>query len=325
VRTTGSLLLLLCGAAAAIGEVSIPVVGQPSPFYGAAGSGVKIETIASPVELAIDDWLLFTIRVSKLVNADDVQRPDLSAIDEFRRDFQVDDEPTTEPDPKGTRVFRYRLRPRSAKVKAIPGLVFPYYDPNLPQPTDRPEFPFRKARAEPIAIRIVKAAPLPEKIIPLEVPAFTEALAEPAPGIPKWIWWLIAAGPPLVAIGWCAVWRAMNPVGDRLARRRRSRAARLALRTLHSLARHTRADPSAVVGCIAIYLAERFDLPGVFRTPADLAHHLRNANASDETIAECVEFLRAADAARFAPSPDVTAEVLIADAKQLIRRQEGEA
>src|SRR5262245_61265476 len=82
VRTTGSLLLLRCGTAAAVGEVSIPVVGQPSPFYGAAGSGVKIETIASPVELAIDDSLLFTIRVSKLVNADDVQRPDLSAIDE---------------------------------------------------------------------------------------------------------------------------------------------------------------------------------------------------------------------------------------------------
>lgn len=324
-RTTGSLLLVLCGTGAALGEVSIPVVGQPTPFYGAAGSDVKVETSASPTELSIDDSILFTIRVSKLVNAVDVQRPELSAIDEFRRDFQIDDEPTTEPEPKGTRIFRYQLRPRSASVKSIPGLVFPYYDPNLPQPADRPEFPFRKARAESIAIRIVKAAPPPEKIVPLEVPSFANALAEPSPAIPEWAWWLVAALPPIVAVGWCAVWRALNPIGDRLARRRRSRAARLALRTLHSLARHPPADPSAVVTCIAIYLAERFDMPGVFRTPADLASHLRAANASDETIAECVEFFRAADSARFAPLHELSAELSMADAERLIRRQEGEA
>jgi hypothetical protein len=304
--------------------VPIPVVGQPSPFSGAAGSDVTVETTASPTELTIDDSILLTIRVSRLVNADDVQRPDVSAIDEFRREFQIDDEPTTEPEPKGTRIFRYRLRPRSTKVKAIPGLVFSYYDPNLPQPADRPEFPFRKARTKPIAIRIVKAAPPVLPVVPLDVPPFAETLAEPSPGIPTWAWWLIAAGPPIVAIVWCAVWRAMNPVGDRLARRRRSRAARLAMRTLHSFARHSPADPSAVVGCVAIYLAERFDLPGVFRTPADLAHHLRKANASDEMVAECVEFLRVGDAARFAPSPEVSAELLIADAERLIRRQEGE-
>jgi hypothetical protein len=320
----GSFLVLLSGSAVALGDVSIPVVGQPSPFYGAAGKDVKVETSASPIELTIDDSIIFTIRVSKLLNSADVVRPDLTAIDEFRHEFQIQDEATIEPEPNGTRIFRYRLRPRSSTVKSIPGFVFPYYDPNLPQPADRPEFPFRKARTEPIAIGIVKAAPPPEKIVPLDVPAFAETLAEPTPGMPGWAWWVIAAGPPLIAVGWCAVWRVMNPVGDRLARRRRSRAARVALRTLHSLARHSPAEAAAVVSCVAIYLAERFDLPGIFRTPSDLAYHLRNASASNETIAECVEFLRDADAVRFAPSPAVSAELLIADAERLIRRQEGE-
>ena len=57
----------------------------------------------------------------------------------------------------------------------------------------------------------------------------------------------------------------------------------------------------------------------------DLGRWLREAGADANTVAECEGFLREADAARFAPSPEVTGEALIADAERLIRRQEGEA
>lgn len=326
-RRIGSALALVFLPSLAIAEIRIPAIGQPAPFYGAAGTGVTVTASAQPTELTIDEFLTYTIRVSKLDNAPEVQRPDLNEIDAFRTGFQIDDDKTTEGEPAGTRVFRYRLRPRRADVTAIPVFTFPYYDPTQPQPADNPAFPFRKARTQPISLKIGKApAPPPLPPVPLDVPDFAESPAVPSrANFPDWAWWLAGALPPVVAIGGCAVWRALNPAGARLARRRRSRAARTALRSLHGFARHPAADPAAVVWCVSAYLAERFDLPGVFRTPAELAARLREAGADATTIAECETFLNAADAARFAPAPEVTSEALVADAERLVRRLEGEA
>jgi hypothetical protein len=328
VPTTGErfLLLLLAVAGPAHAEVTIPVIGQPSPFYGAAGKGVKVEAQADPLEVTPEETLTFTLRVRGLVNPAEVQRPDLSAIDAFARDFQIEDGPTPDSEPEGTRVFHYRLRPRRPTVTVIPALSFPYYDPSLPQPPDKPDFPFRKARTEPITIRVKKVVEPPPAIVPLEVPDFA---SEPARSVsvdwPAWVWWAAAAIPPVLALGWCGVWRLLNPGGARLARRRRSRAARAALKTLHSMTRHPPADPGTVVWCVAAYLAERYELPGLFRTPDDLTRRLREAGADPATVTECATFLNAADIARFAPAPEQTGDALIADAESLVRRLEGEA
>ena len=130
-------------------------------------------------------------------------------------------------------------------------------------------------------MRIDKAAAPPLPVVPLDVPAFTATpavgtsarRARPGPG----------GSPPHCrrssAVGCVCRLAGLNPAGARLARRRRSRAARTALRTLHALGRHPPADPAAVVCCVATYLAERYDLPGVFRTPAELARRLREAGA----------------------------------------------
>ena len=306
-------------------DVEIPTIGQPTPFYGAAGKGVKADTTAEPVEITPDDFITFTLRVRNLENAADVRRPDLAEVEAFR-DFQVEDDPAPADEPADTRVFRYRLRPRRATVTAVPAMVFPYYDPSLPQPADQPDFPFRKARTEPIAIRIRKADVPPPRIVPLDVPDFAASPATESPAdVPAWMWWLAAVVPPVLAVGGCVVWQSLNPVGARLARKRRSRAARATLKALHAIGRLPPADPAAVVACVSAYLAERFDLPSLFCTPGDLARRLRESGADPTTVAECESFLWAADSARFAPSPDVTGEALIADAERLVRRQEGEA
>jgi hypothetical protein len=327
VRTTGSLIvlaMLLCSRPAPA-EVMIPVVGQPSPFYGAAGKGVKVQAQAEPIELTIEDTILFTLRVTKLDNPADVRRPELVEIDAFQRDFQVEDGPAATGEPDGTRIFNYHLRPRRASVTQIPSLTFPYYDPSVAQPPDRPDLPFRNARSDAIPIRIRKVSLPPPPVVPLDVPPFAAEPAVSSPAeVPKWVWWAAAAVPPIAALGWCGVWRLVNPGGARLARRRRSRAARAALKTLHSLGRHPPADTGAVVWCVSAYLAEHYELPGLFRTPDDMARRLREAGADAETVAECESFLKAADAARFAPSPDESAGALIADAERLVRRQEGE-
>src|SRR4029077_9041554 len=90
------MLVLLLGLAAPIyaaGEVMIPVIGQPSPFYGAAGTKEKVEAQDEPLTVTSDDTIVFTLRIQNLDNPADVQRPDLSEIDSFRRDFQIEDGP----------------------------------------------------------------------------------------------------------------------------------------------------------------------------------------------------------------------------------------
>jgi hypothetical protein len=319
-NTLGVLLLAACAQA----QIIIPAVGQPSPFYGAAGKGVKIEATATPTEITLDDSILYTLRITQLLNAPDVRRPNLGEVEAFQRDFQIDDEPTSEPEPAGTRVFHYRLRPRIPTLKTIPALVFAYYDPNLPQPADRPEFPYRKARTDPISIQIVAASVTAKPKVPLEVPAIAEKLAEPSASVGAWAWWAGIVVPPILALVACACWWARNPAGTRLARHRRSRAARVALKQLHNVG-HGPEGPDAAVECVCQYLAERYDLSSVPRTPAELGTSLSQAGASDETIREGTDFLRAADEARFAPNPVASATLLIADAERLIRGQEGEA
>ena len=319
-----SLLLLLSAARA--DDVAIPVIGQPTPFYGAAGTGVTVEANADRTELTPTDSIVLTLEVRRLINSADVQRPDLSAIDGFSKDFQIEDEESTEPQPAGTRVFRYRLRPRRATIASIPALSFPYYDPTRPQPPDQPGFPFLTVRTNPIPIRVRKADPLVLPVIRLDVPDFAAAPAETSSaGLPTWVWYLAALGPPIFAIVWSAIWTMMNPAGARLARRRRSRAARTALRRLHTLGRRQPADLLAIVECVEAYLAERYTLLDMLLTPSDLARQLTEAGANAETVASCVAFLRSADIARFAPGPNITGDMLIAEAEQLVRQQEGEA
>jgi hypothetical protein len=328
VRTTGNvtaLLGLVVLTSVARAELSIPVIGQPSPFYGAAGKGIKVEAKADPVELTLDGSLVYTLTVRNLANPGDVQRPDLNEIDGFRRNFQIEDEPADRAEPNGTRVFRYCLRPRTAEVRAIPKFTFPYYNPDLPQPADMPGFPFQRVQTDEIPIRIRKIVPPVPPAGPVEVPAFAESVADrtdwTAPG---WAWWLAGVAPPVLALAGCVAWRGLNPDGARLARRRRSRSARAALKALHALGRHPPVDLAAVVWSVAGYLAERYDLPGVFRTPGEVAFRMREAGAPASAVAECAAFFHAADAARFSPTPDVTAESVLADAERLIRGQEGE-
>jgi hypothetical protein len=330
VRTIGKqfamLAMLLTLSAARADDIAIPVIGQPTPFYGAAGTGVTVEANADRTELAPEDTIVYTLRVQHLVNAADVQRPDLTEIGAFDKDFQVEEVDVTEPQPAGTRIFRYRLRPRRASVANIPALPFPYYDPTRAQPPDQPGFPFLTVRTSSIPIRIRKADAPVLPVIPLDVPEFAAAPAETSPSsLPTWVWWLAALGPPIVAIICCAIWTVMNPAGARLARRRRSRAARTALRRLHTLGLRQRADLAAIVECLEIYLAERYSLPVIARTPGDLARLLTEAGANADTIVQCVAFLSSADTARFAPGPNVTGDMLIAEAELLIRQQEGEA
>lgn len=167
------LLSLMLSGFAFAQEVNIPVVGQPSPFFGAAGRGVVAVARVEPTKITRDESCDLSIQVSNLLNAPDVRRPAIEDLGEFTKDFQVDNLPDGLAKP-GERIFRYRLRPRRMEVTEIPVIVFPYYDPNVPQPPDMPGLPFRKARTNAVSITITKPEAVVKPAVPLVIPPFAD-------------------------------------------------------------------------------------------------------------------------------------------------------
>jgi len=226
------LTLMLTGAVFAE-DVSIPVVGQPSPFFGAAGRGVIATASVEPTQFTRDESCILSLKIAKVINPTEVKRPAFEDLGEFAKDFQAENLPEG-PAKDGERVFRYRLRPRKIEVTEIPVIVFPYYDPNVPQPPDMPGLPFRKARTDSIPIKITKpAAPPAIPVTPLVIPAFAEKSEVPAehwqtPQKALWAIYGIQISGVLIVI---ALWR----FGPSRHERRSHRLRRLTTRTVRQL------------------------------------------------------------------------------------------
>ncbi|WP_020471671.1 BatD family protein [Zavarzinella formosa] len=231
------LFLIACAGSLVADEVTIPVVGQPERFFGAAGHGVTIKVDVEPTTFTRDEYCTLTLRVAKLLNAPNVRRPNLEDLDDmgvFKRDFQAEalpDGPTVKAD---ERVFRYRLRPRRSDIAEVPGIVFRYYDSNLPQTPDRPGLPFRTAHTDAIPITVTKPADPPVlPPTPLEIPAFAESLDDtPEPwATPKMARRVLALL--LVPFGLLAFWLWRQDEGrEGFQRRQRHRVARRTTRRL---------------------------------------------------------------------------------------------
>jgi hypothetical protein len=109
-------------------------------------------------------------------------------------------------------------------------------------------------------------------------------------------------GMPVGCVAWYLFWRRCYPDAARLARQRRSQAARQALWALDAL-RKQAADEQArrAAAIVVLYLRERVELPAAAPTPEEAAVHLRRTGISAETSDAVAGFFRSGDAARFAP------------------------
>jgi hypothetical protein len=115
---------------------------------------------------------------------------------------------------------------------------------------------------------------------------------------------------------WFIAWRWLYPDAARRARIRRSRAATEALRELD---RAGAAPVQQVATIVANYLRYRFDVPAAEPTPAEVAEQLRRHAGTAKLADQAADFIRACDAARFAPAgvPAPSSD-LVASARQLI-------
>jgi hypothetical protein len=323
------------------GSAAPPVVGRPVDFSGAVGGPFAVEQTAEPTELTAEEPLTLTVRITGPGNLRDIPRLDLGKLEAYKPFAveDVDDRLASGEPPR--REFRYRLRPRTADVKAVPRLKFVYFNPRLP-----PARGYQTTYAAPVPLTVKPRTPPVLPGVPAELP---EWMLEPVPADERVLWlleqgpvmawvhrtlgwfgvrskygprrrgvaWLLVGAailvPPLVSVTWFMLWRRANPDAARRAGIRRSRAAAIALRSLRSAGESVSCVATAVLG----YLHDQVGLPLAASTPAEVAECLGTGDSPRELTGSLIELLRRCDQARFAPG-EVGDGSLADDAERLI-------
>ena len=313
-----SILLLPFTPSLYAASLEPPLVGRPThaPFSGAVGS-FHLTTRASPTELQAEDPLTFTIRfTAERQVVQPPHRPDLREIAAFAERFYIEDVASPEESPTGRQgwEFAYRLKPRSAAVQAIPSFPLVYYQPGM-LPASRgymtrwaPSIELKVRPREEVGYTELQGGKPPVGP-PSTVYAFVEGESalrrQGSPALPGPVsLTLLALAPPLGCLAWFVVWRRMYPDAARQAKRRRSRAARVALRKIRAVS-HAPPEHQAegASSAVADYLRERYQFPAAEPTPAEVAAHLQRTAMPTPLIEQLSQFFKDCDAMRFRPSP----------------------
>jgi hypothetical protein len=297
-------------------------------YYKAQGRNVTVEWKVDRTEVPADGELTATLVVTgDLVNPQQIVRPDLKQLAAFNDKFQVDDVPgpPARPDAKEVR-FAYSLRPRDRSVDRLPSLLFIYYNPAFAEGRR-----FQTIKAAGLDLKVTAPAPkAAPPAVPLEEPEHLfhvetgPRVLGHRPFAPCWgMWTGLAVLGPVVAAAWFVAWRRLYPDAARLARQRRSRAAR---RAADAIRRSGRApDPAgAVAAAVLGYLRSRYPLGPGADTPTDLGRELTAAGLPAAEADAVVGFFRRCDEARFGGAGEAGAS-LAADAEALVTRLEAVA
>ncbi len=205
---------------------------------------------------------------------------------------------------KNTWTFVYKLRPKSVKVREVPSILFMYWDPVVQ--ADSPYLTWPVVETDALPLQVLDR---PVLAVPLVVPAAVDRFASGPDLLKRQHVWqrpsfaLLSAlvlGPPVLGIVWYALWRRWYPDAVEALRRRRTRAARTALRELaggRGLPPQQRAEQAAAA--VARYLQARLDLAVAEPTPTEATERLDKAGVAASAIQQTADFFRACDAARF--------------------------
>ncbi|MCE9566311.1 MAG: hypothetical protein K8U57_30170 [Planctomycetes bacterium] len=318
------LLFILHPSSFILGQ-DIPLVGQPgSDFYGAAGNGVKVAWSVNATEVLEDGEIVATLTITNASNPRKITRPDLKKLAAFNDLFSITDnvDPPAAEGASEVR-FSYRLRPRNRQTDKVPTFEFYYFNPAAPVGKQ-----FKLATARPIAITVKASAPkLKPPPMPLTEPDQLFAIATGTSLLSRGsifseglAWLLVAIAGPLLALSWYVAWRRVYLDAQRLAKIRRSRAARRALDAIRRAA-HEPDSHAAIAAAVLNYLRSRFPLPPGAVTPTEIGAALTELEMPTADADAVAGFFRKCDAARFSSASD-NAVSLVSDAGALIARLE---
>lgn len=311
-----------------------PVVGQPEDFSGAVGA-FRISAKAEPKQVEVEKPFLLTVRIEATREAPaPPRRLPLNRDPYFTDDFFLED-----PEPKERQLnattweFYYTLKPRRLDVKEVPDIKLVYFDPSYGQSPDG----YQTLYSDPIAISVIEqkaTVPGVGQDRRLQAPSSLFDFAQGEMLLQREKPWQLPAtpvllilflAPPVGCLLWLGLWQRLYPDAARMARRKRSRAARQALRGL-SKARSLPSEQQAtqVAELLTCYLQHRYHLLTREPTPKEVGSHLQRYGFSEKLIQQGSHLFRQCDTGRYAPT-EQREEALAKTAEQWVLDLEGES
>jgi hypothetical protein len=331
-----SLIPCALAAGAQPPRLNPPALNQPASFKtfgGPVGNLFEARMEADPHEVRMDASVLLTIRISyRGERGERPQRgPTAPAATELGESFDDSFSVTrTAEEHDGTSWrFTYRLSPRNADSNRVPAVLFTYFSPLGYRTLEMPGIDIKVLPREEISAQDLDQGPASARTA-TSIDHFVlgpEVLRrDDRWSLPNVLFLTLAfVLPPLLCLGWYCAWRQLYPDEALRLRRRRSRAARLALRGLE-LAEAARTDLHATMAAaiMTTYLQQRLDLPVREPTPHETAEHLARAGCPQTVVVRASKFFELCDTARFAVDPGQSRDRVLIVAADLIRTMEQE-
>jgi hypothetical protein len=299
------------------GQDQRPARGESADFSQIVGIDYRISYTAEPTEVVVEDPVTIKIRITgkdppgKDAKKYQPQRRFLQLFSEDdRHNFYI--EPVAGQDRfvpgkngQNTWEFVYRVRPKSMRVKQVPAPNLAYYWPGrgyVRVPADQERIPLTVTPrgvtdSDVLGLKDIK---VPERLYQLATGDALLAREDP------WPYWnpplLIALGFGIPIASWLGVsfWQWMFPDSLRRLQRRRSLAARRAVRELGQS--KNACSASSLAGILARYLRQRLDFPAVEPTPAEVARFLRRRGVLAAAAQQWADLFRSLDEARYTPA-----------------------
>jgi hypothetical protein len=313
----------------------VPLVGRPVefPFSGASARFARqgdelvvpfrLEAQVAPTQVEAEQPVTLTLTVRAVASVlHPPERIDLREVPAFSRRFHIEAVSGSNKEQPSPAVWRwvYHLRPRQVGIQDVPGVPFVFYNPDL-RPAEKA---FQVLFTDPVRLTVIPPEPIrppgdpPPGVLQVAGGPRLRAHVRPWHGPGRALLAAVLVPPPLLGLGWYLAWRWLYPDAARLARQRRSRAARRALVGLDGAARlGGRAHAEAVSAAVVLYLRERFDLAVQEPTPGECADWLARFGLAEVLTERLRLLLEDCTAARFGPG-EVEGSDLASPARGLV-------
>ena len=293
----------------------LPKEGVPPSFNGAVGS-FTMTVSAGPTNVAAGDPVTVKVQLAGRGAFDSLALPEQNAWRDFKTYPPTTKVDTTDPlGLQGTKTFEQVVVPQSADIKALPPVVFSFFnaDQKRYQTLTQPAIPLivRPGGSAPMPVvaattRAAADAPSPTQDI-VHIKPRLGVVAQIAPPLVQQSWFLGLQAVPVLAWLSALLWRrrtemlANNP---RLRRRRQvAQVIRQGLQDLHRLAAENNSDEffATLVRLLQEQLGERLDVPASAITEAVIEERLRPRGVPEATLTSLRELFQTCNLARYAP------------------------
>ncbi len=292
----------------------LPGANVPPQFNGAVGT-YSMNVTAGPTNVAAGDPVTVKIQISGRGTLDSLTLPEQPGWNKFTTYPPTTKLETTDSlGLQGVKTFEQIMVPRDPDIKALPPVVFSFFDPDQKgyRTLSHPPLPLvvRPASATP-SPTVVTSARGQESALPAQdiVPNKQRLGSLARIGVPlvRQTWFLALQGVPLLAFFSAFVWRRRADSLTHNPRLRRQRQVAVLIREglsqLRQVAAANHSDEffATVFRLLQEQLGERLDLPASAITEAVIDEHLRPRGATESTLRPLQELFQTCNLARYAP------------------------